>query len=239
MSQENFKRYEKKYMLTKRQYHSLMLKLAGKMELDQYGKHTISNLYFDTEDFRLIRNSIEKPAYKEKLRLRAYGNVNGESAVFLELKKKFDKIVYKRRISMKLEEARRYLLDGIYPQKDSQILREIDFTLKKYDLKPAACVFYDRMAFYGKEDEMLRVTFDRNIRCRSTALDLERGTYGVDILEQGCVLMEVKMPNAMPLWMGSCFSELGIYPLSYSKYGTYYKKYLFQNYFMEGGTGCA
>lgn len=239
MSQENFKRYEKKYILSETQYHSLMAKLAKKMTADQYGKHTISNVYFDTKDFELIRNSIEKPAYKEKLRLRAYGEVNEQSTVFLELKKKYDGIVYKRRVSINLQEARQYLLEGIYPQRDSQVLREIDYTLKKYDLIPAAYVAYDRKAFYGKEDERLRVTFDRNIRCRSTKLGLEQGNHGIGILESGFILMEVKIPEAMPLWMSRNFSDLGIYPVSYSKYGTYYKQYLCQSYFMEGGQYCA
>lgn len=239
MSQENFKRYEKKYILSEMQYHSLMAELVKKMTADQYGKHTISNVYFDTKDFELIRNSIEKPAYKEKLRLRAYGEVNEQSAVFLELKKKYDGIVYKRRVSINLQEARQYLLEGIYPQRDSQVLREIDYTLKKYDLKPAAYVAYDRMAFYGNEDERLRVTFDRNIRCRSTNLGLEQGNHGIGILESGCILMEVKIPEAMPLWMSRNFSDFCIYPISYSKYGTYYKQYLCQSYFMEGGQHCA
>lgn len=239
MSQENFKRYEKKYILSETQYHSLMAELVKKMTADQYGKHTISNVYFDTKDFELIRNSIEKPVYKEKLRLRAYGEVNEQSTVFLELKKKYDGIVYKRRVSINLQEARQYLLEGIYPQRDSQVLREIDYTLKKYDLKPAAYVAYDRMAFYGNEDERLRVTFDRNIRCRSTNLELEQGNHGIGILKSGCILMEVKIPEAMPLWMSRNFSDFGIYPISYSKYGTYYKQYLCQSYFMEGGQYCA
>lgn len=239
MSQEIFKRYEKKYMVARPQYEVLCRELEGRMVMDEFGRHTISNIYFDTEDYELIRTSIEKPAYKEKLRLRAYGEVKENSTVFLELKKKCGGIVYKRRISMELGEARRYLYQGIYPASDSQILREIDYAVKRYRLKAGACVAYDRRAYYGNEDNELRLTFDENIRCRASELDLAFGPHGTPILPPGTVLMEVKIPGAMPLWMSHIFSELSIYPISYSKYGTYYQEYLYPEKTTEGGKICA
>lgn len=239
MAQEIFKRYEKKYMLTTAQYHALMKELEKRMARDEYGEHTISNIYFDTADFRLIRASIEKPVYKEKLRLRAYGRVDENSTVFIELKKKYDGIVYKRRVTMKLPEARRYLYFRQRPQMDSQILQEIDYTLTHYDLIPKAYVAYDRVAYYGKKNPELRVTFDKNIRCRNHSLDLQKGSHGSLELENGMILMEVKIPNAMPLWMSSLFSLLCIYPVSFSKYGSYYKTHLIQTTLKEGGIICA
>ena len=143
MTQEIFKRYEKKYMLTQKQHDALIPVLERQMNADHYGEHTISNIYFDTRDYELVRQSIEKPEYKEKLRLRAYGKVTDNSVVYAEIKKKFDGVVYKRRIPMTLCQARKYLYYGIRWAEESQILKEIDYVLNRYDLKPAAFVAYE------------------------------------------------------------------------------------------------
>lgn len=246
MAQEIFERYEKKYMLTAEQYRGLCKSFSGRMAADDYGLHTISNIYLDTEDFELIRTSIERPAYKEKLRLRAYGEVKDDSQVFLELKKKCCGVVYKRRTQMSLNEAALYLNKGKRPEAESQIFREIEYVKERYQLKPAAYVAYDRDAWFCREDKELRVTFDRNIRCRRDCLDLRAGAYGVQLLPEGNVLMEVKIPGAMPVWMSRLFSELKIYPVSFSKYGRYYQTCILKNqmaavlnYRTEGGKACA
>ena len=95
-----FKRYELKYLLTPAQRDAVLLGIAPYMQLDRYGHTTIRNIYFDTGDYRLIRRSIEKPAYKEKLRVRSYRLVGSDDTVFVELKKKYDGVVYKRRIAL-------------------------------------------------------------------------------------------------------------------------------------------
>lgn len=224
--QEIFKRYEKKYLLEKEQYQRLQEALQDRMEIDQYGKHTICNIYFDTSNYELIRTSIDKPIYKEKLRLRSYGVPKEDDVVFVELKKKFDGIVYKRRVPMKLSEARRYLYQGKYPGKDSQILREVEYVRKHYHLVPEVYLAYERIALFGKENPDLRMTFDMDIRGRETNLDLAAGSYGDPIMKEGQVLMEVKIPEAMPVWMSEIFSELSIYPGSFSKYGEYYIQHI-------------
>lgn len=224
MIQEVFKRYEKKYLLTKEQYRGLMNRLGEKIVLDEYGEHTICNIYFDTPDYELIRTSIEKPVYKEKLRLRSYGIPKKGDTVFIELKKKFDGVVYKRRTPLTLIEAEQYLYAGKKPKKQGQILNELDYFLKKYIIKPTIYLAYDRMAYYVQEDINLRITFDKNIRCRKEQLYLELGSAGEAILPKDHVLMEVKIPGVMPLWLSRIFSELCIYPVSFSKYGTYYEK---------------
>lgn len=241
MAQEVFKRYEKKYMLTREQYNRLISSMITKMSADSYGKHTICNIYFDTPDYQLIRTSLEKPVYKEKIRLRSYGVPTENDTVFLELKKKYDGVVYKRRVPMTLKEARAYLYYGIKPEKDSQILREIDYAFRFYHAKPMVYLAYERIAFYGKENPDLRVTFDMNIRARRSETDLARGSQGTPLLEPGYLLMEVKIPGAMPVWMSELFAELNIYPVSFSKYGTYYKEYIvpeLMEYF-KGGKICA
>lgn len=230
MAQEIFERYEKKYMLTMDAYRKLVPELMKHMTADRYGKYTISNIYFDTEDFRLIRESLAKPVYKEKLRLRLYGDAAEDGTVFAEIKKKYKGVVYKRRIPLSLKDARRYLVYGIRPDLDRrpfterQIFREVDYMKERYGLKPAVFIAYDRIAFAGTDDPELRVTFDNNIRCRRTELDLAKGKHGTQLLAPGTILMEVKIPGAMPLWMAKLFEDITKYEVSFSKYGTYYKR---------------
>lgn len=239
MAQDVFKRYEKKYMITMEQYQELIDRMITKMTADHYGKHTICNIYFDTPCYHMIRNSLDKPIYKEKLRLRSYGVPREEDTVYIELKKKYDGVVYKRRVPMMLRDARKYLYYGIHPDTEGQILREVDYTVKLYQPKPVVYLAYERIAFFGKEDPELRVTFDMNIRAREYHLDLKRGGYGIPLLEKGQLLMEVKIPGAMPVWMSRLLSEMKLYPVSYSKYGAYYKAYIAGHERWEGGRSCA
>lgn len=229
MAQEVFERVEKKYLLPETVFRRLLPELRKHMEDDVYGRYTISNIYFDTDRFDLIRTSLERPVYKEKLRLRCYGTPTEDGTVFAEIKKKYKGIVYKRRISLSLKEARRYLVYGLQPDMTGwkftqvQIFREIDYMKKRYGLRPAAFIAYDRTALAGREDPELRVTFDTNIRCRDHSLDLAEGKSGQQLLPKGTVLMEVKIPGAMPLWMAELFEDILPYQASFSKYGAYYR----------------
>lgn len=221
--QQVFKRYEKKYMLNAEQEKAFLKAIEGKMKMDEYGEHTICNIYFDNDSFDLVRLSMDHPLYKEKLRMRTYGvPENGEHTAFVEIKKKYKSVVYKRRISLKLQEAEDYLYRGMRPSKESQILREIDWLIKRTDVKPKVFLSYRRRAFYGLENKDFRMTIDRAITCRSEDLSLRSGVYGREILPEGASLLEIKIPGIMPLWMSTILAELKIYPASFSKYGTYY-----------------
>lgn len=227
--QSNFKRYEKKYLISLEQYLQIISALAPYMCQDDYGRHTICSLYLDTNQYELIRASIEKPVYKEKLRLRSYGVPGPESQVFLELKKKYQGVVYKRRISMTLKEAQAYLQKGLSPKTSSQILKEIDWFLSRYHTVPKLLIAYERQAFAGIEDPNLRVTFDQNIRFRDQDLDLADGDWGQPLLKSGDVLMEIKIPGAMPLWLSHLLTAQKVYPVSFSKCGVCYKAYLIRD----------
>ena len=225
--QDIFKRYEKKYLLNPDQYKRLKQRLEGKLEPDRFGKSTISNIYFDTPDHCLIQRSLEKPVYKEKLRLRSYGTPGMSDTVFVELKKKYKSIVYKRRVDMSLKEAVHYLYDLKPYEKPSQITKEIDWFLSYYEgISPAMFISYDRTALYSIEDPNLRITFDRNILWREEDLKLDYGVWGDSLLEQGQRVMEIKIPDAMPLWLSHILDDLQIYPTSLSKYGRGYQESL-------------
>ncbi len=230
---EVFERYEMKYMLDDEQYKYVLDKLLSYMDVDLYsqktGFYSICNIYYDTPTDELIRRSIEKPVYKEKMRLRSYGTPKDmDTKVFLEIKKKYEHLVSKRRIVLKLSDAYRYMNDGALPVSNSvnpQILSEMDYMRSIYELYPKLYLSYQRKALAGKEDPDFRVTFDKDILTRRENVFLEQGDYGTNILEPGKILMEIKVLNAMPLWCARILSDAKVYPSSFSKYGTEYEMY--------------
>lgn len=224
-----FKRYELKYLITKEQKDLLMDLFSKNMEADSFGKSTIYNLYYDTSDFLHIRRSIEKPVYKEKLRVRSYGRATEHSKVYLELKKKYKSVVYKRRIGLTENSVIEYF-NNVSSLPETQIAREIDYVKSFYvNLGPRVFIAYDREAYFGKEDGNFRVTFDTNIVYRQDDLHLSSEKYGEDIIEKNQILMEIKVAGGIPLWLVHFLSENKIYKTSFSKYGIAYKK-IFENH---------
>lgn len=217
-----FKRYEKKYRLTKAEYDTLMSKIVHELVPDKHGISTICSLYLDTPDYVLIRNSIEAESYKEKLRLRSYGLPEGDKKLFFEIKKKYNGVVYKRRVSMTMNEAFKYIDDGIMPI-DSQIMREIDYAMKLYrQPKPKICILCEREAYFTKDDPEVRLTFDRELRYRIGFPTSENITQGTPIVNDEERILEIKTPGAMPMWLARALSECGIFPAKFSKYAYAY-----------------
>lgn len=226
MFKTSFARTEIKYRLSASQFDSFLSSLSGIAHIDEYGKSKIMNIYYDTPDFRMIRASLEKPLYKEKLRLRTYGIPGRETNAFAEVKKKYKGTVYKRRISMPYCMALDYLAGRTQAPVKNQISNEIDYTMKIWEnLSPAAVISYDRIALAGDSDPDLRITFDDNIRYRTTALDLTYGDGGKELLKEGEKLMELKVSSSVPLEIARLLSRYGIYPSGFSKYGSAYTEF--------------
>jgi hypothetical protein len=231
MSIEVFNRYEKKFIVDQATYEAILNLIEDNMELDPYnvknGFYTISNLYCDTPNDDLIKKSLSKPIYKEKLRLRAYGVPELESKVFLEIKKKYKGLVNKRRTTLLLDEAYAFLASNEIPEskpyQNRQVLKEINFMLHQYDLKPIVYIAYDRQAFFTGD---FRVTFDTNIRTRRYDLGLEYGDYGDQLIDDGKWLMEVKAGKTLPMWFVKLLSDHKLYATSFSKYGREYQLYI-------------
>ena len=216
-----FNRLEKKFILTQEQYLCIMDEITKRFDPDEYGETKICNLYYDTPDYILLTRSIEKPIYKEKLRLRTYGIPTDKSPGFVEVKKKFNGVVYKRRIVMPLSDAIKFLNNESDIEKPTQISKEIKYFLGFYNkLAPKFYISYDRSAFFCKEDSDFRITFDKNLTWRNYDLDLTKGSYGEQLLAEGQVLMEVKVPSALPMWLVEILSREKIYTRSFSKVGT-------------------
>lgn len=228
MAIEVFNRHEQKYLLDEDTFQKVIEVMDEYMMPDKYNvnhkPYTISNIYFDTEDDYLIRTSLSKPNYKEKLRLRSYGVPSNDSKVFLEIKKKFNDIVNKRRTVIKLSEAYNFISSGKPPElkeyMNTQVLKEIEYFLQVYRLKPKVYLAYDRIAYFEKYNNDLRISFDKNIRTRRYDVALEDGDYGEALLPDGVYLMEVKTSKAMPLWLTDMLAKYNIKKRSFSKYGT-------------------
>ena len=229
--QTTFKRYELKYLLTPAQKALILQVMQPHMALDRYGRTAIRNIYFDTENFRLIRRSLEKPAYKEKLRIRSYRAVGPCDDVFVELKKKYRSVVYKRRLVLPQDTAVSCFRTGTSLPVHSQIASEIDYFRSYYrPLFPTVFLSYEREAYAPLEDGDFRVTFDENILYRTHHFSLSSELRGTPLLSPGQTLMELKTSGGIPLWMSHALTVGRIYQTSFSKYGSAY-----QNLLAQGG----
>lgn len=234
MAIEVFNRYEHKYLLDRKTYEKVIAVITEHMDMDLYnigGKpYTISNIYYDTADDFLIRTSLKSPSYKEKLRLRSYGIPRANSKVFLEIKKKCRGLVNKRRTTLSLDEAYDFVKSGNVPKPqeymNAQVLNEIAYFLKVYDLQPKLYLAYDRIAYFDRESGDLRISFDTNVRSRRYDLRLEYGDYGSRLLANGMYLMEIKTSLAKPLWLTHLLNGLNIKRCGFSKYGAEFTEYI-------------
>ncbi len=226
MAQTIFKRVEIKYLITEEQYNAMLKRLEPHMQIDEYGLSDITNIYYDTDNYDIIRASMEKPVYKEKLRLRVYGKINENSDAFLELKKKYKGTVYKRRIKLKLSDAEAYMNGGVIPNIDSQIFKEIEYFVNYYKPEKGNLVKYARIAMFGKENKDIRLTFDIDLKIKLGEKDIRKDDGAEYLLPPGERLLEIKVPDAMPLWLTDILSDLKIYPVSFSKIGEGCKRFL-------------
>lgn len=223
-----FKRYELKYLLTLAQKEELLEEMKPYMSLDKYGRTTVRNIYYDTMDELLVRRSIEKPFYKEKLRIRSYSLATEDSTVFVELKKKYDGVVYKRRISLSEAASEKWVRDRKKCPKETQIAKEIDGFIEYYKtLAPKVFLSYEREAYFVNDGGDFRITFDENILARTSELSLRKEAWGESLLADGRVLMELKCSGGIPIWMVRALNSRKIYKSSFSKYGEAYKRLIF------------
>lgn len=230
-----FKRYEKKIIMNDKQYELFLDSLLKYMNYDNHcanGKmYTIYNIYYDTPNDDIINYSLSKPYYKEKLRLRSYKPIKlgSNEEVFLELKKKINGIVSKRRVVLTINEVENFLNKGIRPTKkdfiSEQVLNEITYFLSKNKVKPSVLINYKRMAFFGKEDKDFRITFDTSIKTRREDFYLGGIDYGMDILKPGQRLLEIKILGAIPLWLTKILADQKLFPQGFSKYGSEFEHY--------------
>ena len=222
--QTTFQRYELKYLLNAEQKQAVLEAMTPHMAPDQYGRSSIRSIYFDTPTFRLVRRSLERPSYKEKLRLRSYGTAGAGDTVFVELKKKYQSVVYKRRLAMESSMAITALETGAPLPCQTQIAREIDYFRSFYQpLAPTMFLSYQREAYRSLYGDAFRVTFDEEILSRRQELSLAAPLWGELLLEEGQTLMELKTEGGIPLWMAHTLTRLGLYKTTFSKYGTAYR----------------
>lgn len=232
MAIEVFNRFEHKYLIDEKEYERIREVIEKYMDRDSYNiggaPYTIANIYYDTKDDYLIRKSLSKPPYKEKLRLRAYGVPTLDDRVFLEIKKKYKGIVNKRRTALSLCEAYDFIekghLSNIKPYMNLQVAYEIEYFLSRQTLYPKVYLAYDRIAYLEKGSQDLRISFDQNIRARRSDVALEKGDWGETLMNKDSYLMEIKTARAKPLWLTALLSEHNLRRSSFSKYGTEFRR---------------
>ena len=236
--QMTFKRYELKYLLNRQDKAQILLAMEPYMKLDDYGRTVIRNIYFDTDTFRLIRRSLEKPVYKEKLRIRSYKPVEKSDPVFVEIKKKYKSVVYKRRLQLPEEKVMDSFQTGEPLPVHSQIGNEIQYFRDYYEnLHPSVFLSYEREAYYSLDGSDFRVTFDENILYRRNDFSLGSEIYGFSLLGNDQTLMEIKTSGGIPLWMSEVLTKQHLYKTSFSKYGSAYQRILTES--LQGGNNNA
>lgn len=224
MAQSTFQRYEIKYLISTEQKEQIKDELRGQIRTNEFSFSTIRNIYYDTENFHLVRSSLEKPLYKEKLRVRSYQNIGQNDPVFVEIKKKYDHVVYKRRLEMPEHDMEEWLMGDARKQPDSQIGREIAYFCDHYlGLRPVVYLSYDREAYQGIADPDFRVTFDTNIMARTDHLTLLEVPFGDHVIPHDQCIMEIKVVGAYPLWLTKIITAHHLQKTSFSKYGTVYQ----------------
>lgn len=231
MAITTFVRKEKKYLITSKQRDMLLKVLPKYMVFDKYcqngNMYTVNNVYFDTPTYNVIRNSISKPAYKSKIRIRTYiTDAKDDDVAFLEMKKKITGVVNKRRIVAKLKDIENFLetrqRPAILSPHQKQVFNEIEYTLDSEKSEPAVYLTYKRIALFDRTDPSIRVTIDEDILARSENPTLRSTRYGTSLLPENHYLMEIKISGAFPLWLAHILTELNIHPTSFSKYGVFY-----------------
>lgn len=225
-----FERKETKYLFTQQQFEGFFEELQHYMSVDEYGLHTIRSLYYDTDTYKFIQHSMDKPKYKEKFRIRSYGTPNANSTIFLEIKKKVKGIVYKRRLPLAYQDYLVWVETGQFPEelKKTQIGQEIAWLfLKNPDLSPKVLISYDRLSLFCEDDEDFRVTFDQNICYQAEDVRVAASRGDLVAPELG-VLMEVKAMGAYPLWFVELLTKYHAQKGSFSKYAQTYQRHLYK-----------
>jgi len=244
--QDIFRRREKKYLITGEQGAALQRLVSWYTAIDQQGEYLIQDLYYDTDNWDIISKSIEKPSFKEKLRLRFYGEYNSESQGFLEMKRKYEGIVYKRRIALPLSELKKRGVRETVSAVDSQISREISYFLLTNRVSEKIHIAYKRTAYTGIENKGLRITFDRDIVFHLCPMNNNNfsefnpeNDRQIQIIEQNQMLMEIKTADAIPLWLTRVLSENNIFPVTFSKFGVCYVRHIAKRQGQEGRKNAA
>ncbi|MDR2587212.1 MAG: polyphosphate polymerase domain-containing protein [Coriobacteriales bacterium] len=232
-----FERQEKKYLLEAGMAEKLLARCGSALEPDGRSSILIRSLYLDTPSHLLIRRSIEKPVFKEKLRVRSYGIIQDDNhPVFLEIKKKYRKTVYKRRVLMTLRDARRFVEDGVVPLSslrgdnakvalNRQIINEMYGALECYGaLTPSFLVGYERRAYcYHATGVSLRLTLDSNLGWGKGSWDVEDMRGAHPLLPPAACLMELKTTAPLPLPLTHALDALHLYPRGFSKAAQAYR----------------
>ena len=220
-----FDRIEKKYIIDEKQMAIILKEIKKYTHHSKYHKSTIYNIYFDTDNYDLIVQSIEKPEFKEKLRARSYENYD---RVFLEIKTKLRgkdaNLGFKRRVLISTKDYDKFIKGkktAVELAGETQIAKEVDYLMSHFNLSPKILLYYDRTSYEG--DDNLRITFDENLRYRTKSLKFKQNKRDKVYFKNKSIIMEIKANGVMPLWLVHILSGTKVYPTSFSKIGKVYE----------------
>lgn len=232
----SFKRIETKYIVAKDDVKDLIKDLKEYVVEDDYPTSTISNIYFDTENFDVIQDALAKQHRREKIRMRTYiEKPQADSPVFLEVKSKDEEgIGHKFRLVATSQAIINLITDGKVDHQiqDPDLVQEIQRLRKRYGhrLEPRMFIYYDRLSLKEKKSiqgypyQKIRVTIDQNLVFRDQAVSLFDGKKGEPLLEDDFVIMEIKAPGQEPQWLKDLLEKYGLVKQKFSKYSCAYHK---------------
>lgn len=225
----NFNRFELKYLLPIEHAGEFKKAIKSFLHVDSFGEegqYALTSLYYDTPDHRFYWEKIDGIKVRRKLRIRHYETrdaITPETPVFVEIKKRIDRVIIKKRAKMPYKDAVNLCNEGIMPAKfdpkDKKTLEEVQSMFHTYPLRPTLITSYFRHALIGTHYDLgLRVTFDTNIRFRDHDLDLTSKNRGKFIIPPNIALMEIKANGAIPYWLTEMIGAHNIRLIRVSKY---------------------
>ncbi|QHF55620.1 MULTISPECIES: polyphosphate polymerase domain-containing protein [Streptococcus] len=226
--QKEFKRVETKYLISNHQRRQLLSDLGKHMEADDFAQSTITSLYFDTEQFDMIQDSLAKKYGKEKVRLRTYEMESDlDMPAFLEIKQKIDGVGYKYRIKTTPRQAAILMAsDADKVVEDKRLASQLEKLHQRYGvIKPSMLIAYKRLSFRGKKDKSVRVTLDMNMTYAVVNQLTMIGHESFPLLPDQQLIMEVKVAEQIPDWLENILHQYKLEKNSFSKYGHAYGLY--------------
>lgn len=225
-----FNRFELKYLLTIKHAETFKKALRAYLFPDEHGngegRYPLTNLYYDSPDFRCYWEKVDGIKFRRKLRIRRYvadEALTGVTPVFVEIKQRLDRVTQKRRIILPYRDAMSLCNDRQYPETfapdDKTVLDEIYAYLWQYNLHPVSIVNYERQAFIGTDYDLgLRVTFDTSLQYQTHSLLLHEEPSTLPMLPADRVVMEIKVNERIPYWLTEMIAAHNLKLIRISKY---------------------
>lgn len=227
-------RLEYKFLIPESKIDQVRDALLPFVNIDEYAagrekkEYTVRSIYFDSGKLDDYRDKLAGIKIRKKLRIRGYNELNGNSMVFLEVKRKYENNISKNRAPLLYNDLPELLLTADFERFLLKKKKYLDvqndankffYSLISKNYIPVVLVVYEREAFFYKYDSTLRITFDKNLR--SKPLPSLTELYDDDNLKPSMrdnFILEIKFFNGYPTWLQSIVSKFNLQRRAISKY---------------------